>query len=468
MNREFSIKNMNEGLDIMPDMPDQNYRMERTLQIMNRMNESANDTTNAVTCPICGATWVPEVIMEDGTTQICPACDNIVNPEAFKYTDPAVEVESVSDAKDDLEDAFDDYIDCVNCNDAEGAKAVLESADAKAIYNSVGRDLEVMLEKFVIKVDANGKKQKVKVRTGKAKKLSAKQKAALKKARKKANTGAAKKARKKAMKNRARMGLNKKVNEAMEALNNLPSADDLQSAVETILNNQGIEVISAANETSDGITAVSVSVEDPVAEVNLDDIAAELEGTIPGFDIDYDDPEVDDSDNSVDINFYFVSSEQTNESTNCKKRRMNEYDDEDDDYDNMPDEDDDVLECDDYDDMSEMKNCKRGRRRACNESFGRSRRSSFRRMNESVAGGASNIRCKIHPSFIKAGQVIYDADENTVFTALTESMDYRGNYALEVDIENSTNPKLSRLASGSEISLSSNGRYYLLKNNPNL
>lgn len=462
MNREFSIKNMNEGLDIMPDMPDQNYRMERTLQIMNRMNESASDSTNAVTCPICGATWVPEVIMEDGTTQICPACDNIVNPEAFKYTDPAVEVESVSDAKDDLEDAFDDYIDCVNCNDAEGAKAVLESADAKAIYNSVGRDLEVMLEKFVIKVDANGNKQKVKVRTGKAKKLSAKQKAALKKARKKANTGAAKKARKKAMKNRARMGLNKKVNEAMEALNNLPSADDLQSAVETILNNQGIEVISAANETDNGITAVSVSVEDPVAEVNLDDIAAELEGTMPGFDIDYDDPEVDDSDNSVDITFYFVASEQTNESTNCKKRRMNEYDDEDDDYDNMPDEDDD------YDDMSEMKNCKRGQKRACNESFGRSRRASSRRMNESVAGGVNNIRCKIHPSFIKAGQVIYDADENTVFTALTESVDYRGNYALEVDIENSTNPKLSRLASGSEISLSSNGRYYLLKNNPNL
>ena len=89
-------------------------------------------------------------------------------------------------------------------------------------------------------------------------------------------------------------------------------------------------------------------------------------------------------------------------------------------------------------------------------------------MNESVAGGVNNIRCKIHPSFIKAGQVIYDADENTVFTALTESVDYRGNYALEVDIENSTNPKLSRLASGSEISLSSNGRYYLLKNNPNL
>ena len=190
------------------------------------------------------------------------------------------------------------------------------------------------------------------------------------------------------------MGLNKKVNEAMEALNNLPSAADLQSAVETILNDQGIEVISAATETSDGITAVSVSVEDPVAEVNLDDIATELEGTMPGFDIDYDDPEVDDSDNSVDITFYFVASEQTNESTNCKKRRMNEYDD----------EDDDVLECDDYDDMSEMKNCKRGRRRACNESFGRSRRSSFRRMNESVAGGASNIRCKIHPSFIKAGQ----------------------------------------------------------------
>ena len=55
MNRGFSIKNMNEGLDIMPDMPDQNYRMERTLQIMNRMNESASDSTNAVTCPICGS-----------------------------------------------------------------------------------------------------------------------------------------------------------------------------------------------------------------------------------------------------------------------------------------------------------------------------------------------------------------------------------------------------------------------------
>ena len=133
MNRGFSIKNMNEGLDIMPDMPDQNYRMERTLQIMNRMNESATDSANAVTCAICGATWVTEVIMEDGTTQICPACDNIVNPEAFKYTDPAIEVESVSDAKDDLEDAFDEYIDCVNCNDGEGAKAVVGAVDARGI-----------------------------------------------------------------------------------------------------------------------------------------------------------------------------------------------------------------------------------------------------------------------------------------------------------------------------------------------
>ena len=58
MDKEFCIKNMNEGLDIMPDMPNQNYRMERTLQIMNRMNESANGPTNAVTCPICGAVKV--------------------------------------------------------------------------------------------------------------------------------------------------------------------------------------------------------------------------------------------------------------------------------------------------------------------------------------------------------------------------------------------------------------------------
>ena len=85
---------------------------------------------------------------------------------------------------------------------------------------------------------------------------------------------------------------------------------------------------------------------------------------------------------------------------------------------------------------------------------------------ESFAGSRSNVRCKLNPAFIKAGQVIFDSDSKTVFQAMTESVACDGGFDLGIDVCNSANSKLSKLPAGAKVTLSSKGNYYLLKENP--
>ena len=478
MDNSFKIPNMNEGLDLMGEQPTQDDRMLKILQNINKpINEAVDTNPKTVTCPICGATWTPDVNMEDGTAQVCPMCDHVLNPASAKPEGAAEEEPTVTESVDTseeakLEESLASYMDCINSGDSEGAKAILESAEATAICESTDHGVEVMLEKFVIKVDSTGQKTKVKVRTKKMKRTPA-QKAALRKARKAANKGAAKKKRKKAMKARARMGLTESlrksrtinavqklaesagvsldtkaleraINEAydLSEAEVISNDENVLSTLETVLNDKGIEVVSSDTEVIDGVIVAHMTVRDTDADVYLGDIADEVAESLQGFDVDYDEPEDDPEDDVVDIDFYFVPV-LTNESTNCGTKKMKKKN-----------ESEDCEDCEDPEDDPEGKMTEK---KKCNESVD---------IFESFAGGSDNVRCKIHPAFIKAGQVIYDADEHTVFSALTESVACDGGFSLAVEVQNSANAELAGLASGAEVSLSSSGKYFLLKDNP--
>ena len=530
MDNSFKIPNMNEGLDLMGEQPTQDDRMLKILQNINKpINEAVDNSPKTVTCPICGATWTPDVNMEDGTAQVCPMCDHVLNPVSAKPEGAAEEEPTVTESVDTseeakLEESLASYMDCINSGDSEGAKAILESAEATAICESTEDGVEVMLEKFVIKVDSTGKKTKVKVRTKKMKRTPA-QKAALRKARKTANKGAAKKKRKKAMKARARMGLTESlrksrtinavqklaesagvsldtkaleraINEAydLSEAEVISNDENVLSTLETILNDKGIEVVNSDTEVIDGVIVAHMTVRDTDADVYLGDIADEVAESLQGFDVDYDEPEDDPEDDVVDIDFYFVPV-LTNESANCSIRsEMTEagpggYNSkkgpggrpkcpkcksdmvswrgpgskaecEDCGYEWTPRATNESANCGTKKmkkNESEDPEDKMIEKKKCNESVD---------IFESFAGGSDNVRCKIHPAFIKAGQVIYDADEHTVFSALTESVACDGGFSLAVEVQNSANAELAGLASGAEVSLSSSGKYFLLKDNP--
>lgn len=481
MNNNYKIPNLNEGLDLL-DVSGTDQQSSRMLKILQNLNSPINESADSaepteaktaeVTCPICGATWASDVAMEDGAEQVCPVCDTILNP---KSADPAGSAEAEptiteseeieSEEEVELEESLKQYMECIDNGDTAGAKAILESAEATAICESTDNDVEIMLEKFVIKVNAEGKKTKVKVRTRKMKRTSA-QKAALKKARKLANKGAAKKKRKKAMKARARMGLteslrktrtinavqgllesqgitlsSKALERAINEAYDLNEAEDLNTdkalkCLETVLNSQGAEIVDSEIEVIDGVIIAHITVKDCDADIYLGDIADEVAEALQEFDVDYDEPEEDDEDGLVDIDFYFVPV-LANESVDCKSKK------------NESEDCDEVPEGEEESKISEKKNC--------NESVD---------VFESFAGGSDNIRCKINPAFIKAGQVIYDSDDHTVFTALTESVACDDGYSLAIEVQNSQNSKLSELAAGAEVNLANSGSYYLLKNNP--
>lgn len=483
-NNNYKIPNLNEGLDLMsPSENAQDDCMLRILQNMNKpkaINESVEpEAKKTATCPECGATWTPEVTMEDGSKQVCPMCDHVCNPEsaedeggAHVEDEPTVKVNESEDHGDedkdeqDLEESFKQYMECIDKGDAAGAKAILESIEATAICESVEDGaVDIMLEKFVIKVNSEGKKTKVKVRTKKVRRTPA-QKAALRKARKTANKGAAKKKRKKAMKARARMGLteslrksrtinavqklaesagvtldSKALEKAINEAYNLSEAEvmlkdeNVLSTLETILRNKGIEILDSETEIVDGVIIAHLEVTDTDAEIYLGDVADEVAETLQGYDVDYDEPEDDEEDKVVFIDFYFVPVLTTESCTAPTVEEEPTTPATETPAEVVPEGTAKVTE-------------------------------SVEDMVESFAGGMDNIRCKINPAFIKQGQVIYDADDHTVFTALTESVACDGGFSLAVEIQNSANQDLADLASGAEINLGATGKYFLLKNNP--
>lgn len=468
-NNNYKIPNLNEGLDLMnPSESAQDDCMLRILQNMNKpkaINEAVEpEDKKTATCPECGATWTPDVTMEDGSQQVCPMCDHVCNPAATDgeggaavEAEPTVSESAEKSDEDALEESLKQYMECIDNGDIAGAKAILESAEATAVCESVDGATEIMLEKFVIKVNAEGKKTKVKVRTKKMKRTPA-QKAALRKARKTANKGAAKKKRKKAMKARARMGLTeslrksrtinavqklaesagvaldtkaleKAINEAYD-LNEAEVVlkdENVLSTLETVLQNKGIEIVSSETEVIDGVIVAHIEVTDTDAEVYLGDVADEVEETLQGYDVDYDEPEDDEEDKVVFIDFYFVPV-LTSES------------------------------CASAPTVEEEPTVEPEGTKKVNE--------SVEDMFESFAGGVDNVRCKINPAFIKQGQVIYDADDHTVFTALTESVACDGGFSLAVEVQNSANQELAGLVPGAEINLGATGKYFLLKNSP--
>ena len=56
--------------------------------------------------------------------------------------------------------------------------------------------------------------------------------------------------------------------------------------------------------------------------------------------------------------------------------------------------------------------------------------------------------------------------EGTVFKALTESVAVDGGFKMAVEICNSKNAELAGLVPGAEVTLSSDGDYFLMRSNP--
>lgn len=471
------MSNLNEGFSI-PNLAGSTRASSSEIGILNKLNEShaqpatqpVEESAGTAICPICGATWTPGATTEDGANQMCPMCgSSLTDPTQSGVADPAVEPEQetqdIEQAK--LESTLQEYVDLVDAGKLAEAKSLLESEEASVICESAEDGTsEVMLEKFIIKVDSSGHKTKKKVRTKKVRRTAA-QKAALKKARKTANKGAAKRKRKKAMKARARMGLNesirktqisnavqgllesegisistklldKTISEAYhmnEAEVQLPE-DKAITALETIFNNHGFTVVESSAEIIDGVLVVHIAVQDNDSEIYLGDVADEVEGTLQGYSVDYDEPDMDDEDGIADIDFYFVPQIEVSESVD-------------------PEEDpaaDPAVEPE--------QECTKPK----NESAQTANPNEA--LFESMAGGTANVRCKMNPAFIKANQLILDAGDQTVFKALTESVATADGYKLAIEVCNSNNSQLADLASGAEVTLSSDGDYFLLRNNP--
>lgn len=473
------MSNLNEGFSI-PNLAGSVRASSSEIGILNKLNESHNqpatqpveESAGTAICPICGATWTPGATTEDGANQMCPMCgSSLTDPTQPGVADPAVEPEQetqdIEQAK--LESTLQEYVGLIDEGKLAEAKSLLESEEASVICESAEDGTsEVMLEKFVIKVDSSGHKTKKKVRTKKVRRTAA-QKAALKKARKTANKGAAKRKRKKAMKARARMGLNESIRKTQisnavqglleseglsisaklldrtiseayhmnEAEVQLPE-DKAIGALENIFNNHGFTVVESSAEVIDGVLVVHISVQDNDSEIYLGDVADEVEETLQGYSVDYDEPDMDDEDGIADIDFYFVPQIEVSESTDPEK-------------------------CDPASDpaVEPEQECED---KTKNESAPTANPNEA--LFESIAGGTENVRCKMNPAFIKANQLILDAGDQTVFKALTESVATADGYKLAIEVCNSNNSQLADLASGAEVTISSDGDYFLLRNNP--
>ena len=169
------------------------------LDILARMNESLEDdaATSTINCPQCGTNVDTAVL---GAARLCPECGTgLTTPEQFAAEDAAYDPEVDIDG---LTDVAESYAGLVAEGRMHESMQLLRANKCEAVHTADG----IMLEKYVVKVAADGSKKKVKVKTKKVR-LTAKQKSALAKARKKSHTASASKHRAKAMKVRRRLGL---------------------------------------------------------------------------------------------------------------------------------------------------------------------------------------------------------------------------------------------------------------------
>lgn len=278
--------------------------------------------------------------------------------------------------------------------------------------------------------------------------------------------------------------LQRAINEAYrinEAEIELPE-EKAETALEKAFNDAGVTVKDCDTEVNDGVLTAHLTLEDTDAEVFLGDVADEVEDVLDGFDVDYDEPEInEDEEGEVYVDFHFVpviTSEATEEVED--EPSITEGEDE-----------DDLEECDDepkkvtesrkirgkrLHESEDEEVCPKCGKNPCicendeededtikvNEDDDEDEKDVF----ESFAGGMKNVRCKINPAFIKPGQVIFDSDSRTVFKAMTESAATKKGFGLSIDVFNSANSRLARLTEGAEVTLSTTGKYYLLRENP--
>lgn len=239
-----------------------------------------------------------------------------------------------------------------------------------------------------------------------------------------------------------------------------------EDAIDSAFTDSGVDVKNIDTEKNDGVLTAHVTLGDNKdAQVYLGDVADKVADELKGkYDVEYDDPKISEADDDeVAVDFHLVpiitqecddqlgklkkedeSEEDDEDQTNLKKTNEDDEEDEEDQTATKKTNEDDEEDDEDKKDTSKV-----------NESI-----------FESYAGGATNIRAKINPAFIKPGQIIYDADDQTVFKALTESVHNKSGYSVSIDVFNSNNYKLKNATPGTEATLTSRGNYFLLKSNP--
>lgn len=424
--------------------------------VLEKFNESTtvNPISGKLVCPMCGTT----VESEDGYSYVCPSCDFAFDVPSINTPEETVEDTTVPEEPVDVGAVIEAVCDSGDFND----RSLLEGYD-----NIVTDGTYALLEKTKIVIQ-DGKKVKKTIRT-KKKRLTAKQKAALRKARKKANTSAAKKARKKSMKLRKRMGLDESVMmdrafkaakaycESVGVTASIPALRaQLHSMVEGVTQSEITDAVSRAFHKITGVTVdyvdvVSFDAGVAAVEVGLtssDDIDVDIEQVIADIqsDIsvdveDFDYEEDDEDENSVVVELYIAAAmdeaeevpppvktnpdEKAEEACGTKKKKVNEEEE--------PEEE------------------------PVQESYS----------NYLAVGGKGNVRCTINPRFIQKGQVICDTDTNTIFTAMTEAQDYgKDQVRLAVKVHSSDDAAMCESVAGAEVALSTSGTYLLLRKNP--
>jgi hypothetical protein len=445
-----------------------------------------------VTCAVCGANFKPEVAME-GADMICPVCGSFCDPAANPGTDANIDD---PDTVNGLDVAATDYANAIKNENYQLARQILQESNATAQTMTLADGSPcVMLEAFKIKVDASGKKSKVKIKSHK-KRLSSKQKMALKKARKSAHKGGADKKRAKAMRKRKSMGLSdsfdfsmilaKNIGMLTESLGHAPSADQIKEVTDkvqamkealipeddkimdnmlTLMRERDMTVVDSDIEPAGSGYKVTMTVVDNDVDLYLSEYADEVEFALGNVNVAYTDPQDDPDDETLKVLTFLVIPTTTE---SCKKNEA------------CKNEECTDPECSDPKTSNEAgKKNEAGKNEECDP---RDPACNTKKTNESIqytndadnsdeaidsiAGGTDNILCSINPAFIKPGQIVYDTQDKTVFTVLTEPVMSTNGFEVAIEVLNSENPDFVKLPKGASVTLIANSDYRLLKKSP--
>lgn len=463
-NNGFKIPNLGSNAMLNESTYSSQDRMARIIESMNCRSQ-INESVAQKVCPACGSVFTFDNDTTDGSEPFCPNCGFQANSEQ-QFSPYTVDTEATleeSVESDEFTSVLLEYYSLVDEDRLDEAKELLASEGITLVVESVDNTIEILEEKVVSvgpKVVGGKviKKHKTKLTP---KQLKARAKAMKKNAKKMsraAHKPSAMKKRKKSMKVARKRGLikeslqesyqirndlrdllesrgifledyklNRLVRESIisESANSAVNThDNIVTSIENILNNKGLEVIDELVEEDDGVVVVEVSVRDIDAEIFLGEICDEIAQEV-GAEVDCEDPEADDDDSTVvDLVFYIMPIRSA--VSESFESRITE--------------------------------------RSMNESTNLVGDATYQ-LFESCAGGASNVRCRLDPSFIKEGQVILDADSGVVFEALSESVALDDSYQLTIGVISTVNESFRGLT-GAVVEIESDGNYYLLKDRP--